>query len=84
MKTILITGTSSGIGLLAAIELARRGERVFASMRDLSRSGPLMDAAGAAGVEVELVQLDVTVPASVSRAVDDVLAALARELGTSP
>ena len=75
MKTILITGTSSGIGLSAAVELARRGERVFASMRDLSRSGPLQEAAAAAGVEVDVVQLDVTDPASVTRAVGEVLSA---------
>jgi NAD(P)-dependent dehydrogenase (short-subunit alcohol dehydrogenase family) len=74
-KSILITGTSSGIGLAASVELARRGERVFASMRDVLRAGPLRASAAAAGVEVEVIQLDVTDPASVERAVDDVLEA---------
>ena len=78
MKNILITGTSSGIGLAAAVELAKRGERVFASMRDTSRSHALLAAAAAAGVSVEIVQLDVTDPASVQRAVRDVLAEAGR------
>ena len=75
MANVLITGTSSGIGLATAVELARRGERVFASMPDTSRSGQLEEAAGAAGVSLEVVQLDVTDPASVTRAVGDVIAA---------
>ena len=78
MATVLITGTSSGLGLGAAVELARRGERVFASMRNPARSQGLERAAAAAGVEVEVVQLDVTDPESVSRAVADVLDAAGR------
>ena len=78
MANVLITGTSSGIGLATAVKLARRGERVFASMRDTSRSGQLEEAAGAAGVAIEIVQLDVTDPASVTRAVGDVIAAAGR------
>ena len=54
-KVILITGTSTGIGLHAAVELASRGERVFASMRDLTRAEALLRAAAEAGVGVELV-----------------------------
>ncbi|MFC3766756.1 SDR family oxidoreductase [Tenggerimyces flavus] len=33
-KVVLITGTSSGFGLLTALTLARAGHRVFASMRN--------------------------------------------------
>ncbi len=69
MGTVLITGTSVGIGLAAAVEIARRGERVFASMRDPSRSAELEAAALAAGVELEIIQLDVTNSASVESAV---------------
>lgn len=78
MKTILITGTSSGIGLGATVELARRGHRVFASMRDPSRAGELQQALAAAGAAAEVVQLDVTDTASVDRAVREILAAAGR------
>ena len=74
MAVVLITGCSSGFGLLSAVAFARRGDRVFASMRDLSKAGALRDAASAASVEVELVELDVSDDASVHRAVDQVIA----------
>jgi len=71
MRTVLITGTSSGFGLLATVELARRGWRVFATMRDLARKAPLDAAVEKAGVSgsVEIVRLDVTKPDSVREAV---------------
>ena len=61
-KTALITGASSGFGLLTAVTLARRGWRVLATMRDLPRRGRLEDAARAAGVldRIEFIALDVT------------------------
>lgn len=57
---LLVTGTSSGIGLATAVEAARRGFRVIATMRDPEKSGPLREAAAAAGVEVDVQPLDVT------------------------
>jgi len=76
MRTVLITGTSAGFGLLAVVELARRGWRVVASMRNLDRKGPLEAALANAGVaqNVEIIQLDVTNPASVAKGVDATLA----------
>ncbi|MGD0940820.1 MAG: SDR family oxidoreductase [Terracidiphilus sp.] len=61
-RTALITGASSGFGLLTAVTLARRGWRVLATMRDLSRRQYLEDAARAAGVldRIETFALDVT------------------------
>lgn len=61
-KIAVITGTSSGIGLLTAVELARQGFRVVASMRDLGRRGRLDEAAAAAGVAeaIAVRRLDVT------------------------
>ncbi|MFI2371592.1 SDR family NAD(P)-dependent oxidoreductase [Streptomyces sp. NPDC018833] len=71
IKTVLITGTSSGIGLAAAVAAAQSGWRVVATMRDTTKSGPLLAAAEAAGVSVEVRALDVTDPASVTASLAD-------------
>ena len=62
MPTVLITGTSTGIGEATTKVLAARGWRVFATMRDLSKRSPLERSLDQAGVRanVELEQLDVT------------------------
>jgi NAD(P)-dependent dehydrogenase (short-subunit alcohol dehydrogenase family) len=70
----LITGTSSGIGQAAAVHFARKGHRVFASMRDPDRGGdPLRDAARAEKLHVELLRIDVNDGQSVERGVASVL-----------
>jgi len=77
MRTVLITGTSTGFGLSTAVELAKRGWRVFATMRNLEKQGPLTDALAKAGVaeRVTIAQLDVTDNQSVQAAVAAVLEA---------
>ena len=57
---VLITGTSSGIGLSAAVECAAAGFRVIATMRDIQRRKDLDEAAKARGVSLSVEQLDVT------------------------
>ena len=74
MAVVLITGCSSGFGMLAAVEFARRGDAVYASMRDTLKSGPLLDEARAAGASVHVIALDVADAASVKNAVADVIA----------
>ncbi|MEU1288638.1 SDR family oxidoreductase [Kitasatospora sp. NPDC005856] len=64
-KTVLITGTSSGIGLATAVAAARGGWHVIATMRNTAKAGPLLAAAEEAGVTVDVRTLDVTDPASV-------------------
>jgi len=61
-KFALITGASSGFGLLTSVTLARCGWRVLATMRDLSRRGKLEESARVAGVldRIEFLALDVT------------------------
>jgi NAD(P)-dependent dehydrogenase (short-subunit alcohol dehydrogenase family) len=61
-KIALITGSSSGFGLLTSIELAKAGFRVVATMRDLGRRERLEQAAAAAGVapQLDIRALDVT------------------------
>src|SRR6516165_7000907 len=61
-KVAVITGTSSGIGLLTAIEFARNGYQVVASMRDPGRRDRLNEAAQLANLhdKIDVRQLDVT------------------------
>ncbi len=61
-KIALITGASSGFGLLTSIELAKAGFRVVATMRDLGRRARLDHAVSAAGVApmIDVRALDVT------------------------
>jgi NAD(P)-dependent dehydrogenase (short-subunit alcohol dehydrogenase family) len=68
LPVALVTGASSGFGLLSAVELARRGHRVIATMRDPARRERLDQAAAAAGVELEVVPLDVTSQESIDDA----------------
>jgi NAD(P)-dependent dehydrogenase (short-subunit alcohol dehydrogenase family) len=72
----LITGCSTGIGFETALALAREGYRVFATMRDLKKSGPLRKAA--ARLPLEILPLDVDQPASVQRAAASLLAKTGR------
>jgi short-subunit dehydrogenase len=59
-QVILMTGTSSGMGLDAAVELATRGATVVATMRDLAKVDVLRDRALAASVALDIRALDVT------------------------
>lgn len=49
-KIAVVTGSSSGIGMVSAVEVARNGYRVVATMRDLRRSARLEEAARNAAV----------------------------------
>jgi NAD(P)-dependent dehydrogenase (short-subunit alcohol dehydrogenase family) len=73
-SAVLITGCSSGIGLLAAQRFARAGFRVFASMRDPVRGAALREQALAEGWWLRTPALDVTSDDSVARAVSGLLA----------
>ncbi|MGW3729407.1 SDR family NAD(P)-dependent oxidoreductase, partial [Streptomyces sp. NPDC000851] len=73
-KVVLITGTSSGIGLAAAVAAARAGWRTVATLRDPRRADALRKAAAEAGAELDIRQLDVTDENSVSTAIDGVIA----------
>ena len=72
-KVILITGTSSGLGLHSAIQLAQQGHRVHASMRDTSKQTLLVSEAEKHGVTLTVCELDVQSQKSVDACVRDIL-----------
>src|SRR5271167_3502226 len=74
-KVAVVTGSSSGIGLLTAVELALHGYRVVATMRNLANSGRLEEAAKTAGVHARLdpQRLDITEFDSLPRAVEAIV-----------
>lgn len=78
MSVVMITGCSTGFGLGSAVGFAKEGDTVYATMRTPSKQGALQDACRQAGVEVNVVQLDVTDDASVEDAVAHVIDAEGR------
>jgi NAD(P)-dependent dehydrogenase (short-subunit alcohol dehydrogenase family) len=70
---VLITGASTGLGLATALELAAAGFRVFASVRADASRAAVEQAAQERGVTVETLQLDLTDPASITTAVQQVV-----------
>ncbi len=73
MKTALITGTSTGIGLSTAIIMAKAGFAVTATMRDTAKADALMERAMSEGLSLEVHALDVTDAASIKQSVDTIL-----------
>lgn len=69
----LVTGTSSGMGMHAAVQLAQAGHLVVATMRDLARGDELRRLAAGAEVDLDIRTLDVTDAATVDQVVADVL-----------
>ncbi|MFM2269240.1 MAG: hypothetical protein RL757_2681 [Bacteroidota bacterium] len=72
-KTVLITGTSSGIGKSAAIIFAQAGWNVVATMRSPEKELDLIRVAN-----VRLVKLDVTDSTSIKMAFETAIAAFGR------
>ncbi len=70
MRTAIITGCSSGIGLHTAVALARAGYNVTATMRDVTRAQPLREAAG--DIDIRVSRLDVNDQQSIIDVISDV------------
>ncbi len=71
-KIALITGCSSGFGLLTSVELARQGFTVVSGMRRPEDKEPLMKASQIAGVEssIQVEEMDVCDEDQVQRVVE--------------
>ena len=74
MGSVLITGTSSGIGLATALALGRVGHQVFATMRDPRRAGRLAEDAARERLPVSILPMDVDPDASVKAVIDQIYA----------
>lgn len=73
MATILITGSSTGIGQEAAIALASRGHTVYASCRTPDNATDLRERIEAESLPVKIVALDLLNPDSVKACVQGVI-----------
>ena len=72
-KVALVTGSSSGIGLEAALALVKDGYHTFASMRDTSKAGELENAAKKDNLPIEVIELDVDKEESIVSAIKKVM-----------
>lgn len=74
-RVALVTGANSGIGLVTARELARRGARVFVACRSLERAQAACEQiATTTGARIEPLELDLGDLASVQRCAERFLA----------
>ncbi len=67
MKHAIVTGTSSGFGEMMAIELAKSGYQVTATMRDMKKKNRLLELSASEGLleNIAIVPLDVTLQDSI-------------------
>ncbi|MDY3548074.1 SDR family oxidoreductase [Riemerella anatipestifer] len=72
-KNVLITGTSTGLGLETALLFARNGYRVFATMRNLDKSNLIKKHIEAENLDIELLLLDVSSAQSVNHCVTQII-----------
>jgi NAD(P)-dependent dehydrogenase (short-subunit alcohol dehydrogenase family) len=77
-QVVLVTGAGSGIGRAIATVLAREGFVVYAGLRDIDgrnrqRARELLDLAGAEGLQLDVVEMDVLSEVSCRNALDQIL-----------
>ncbi len=77
-KVILITGTSSGFGLLTAARLAAAGHIVYAGLRDLNKQQRLLDEVAKRKGQLQVCVLDVTKPQTIRPVIADIIKAHGR------
>ncbi len=72
-RNVLITGTSSGVGLEASLLFAQKGYKVYASMRNLAKATALKEKIEEAHLDIEILELDVTKVDSIKKAVETII-----------
>ena len=78
MSVVLVTGSSTGIGLATALHFGRLGDGVYAGVRNIATASELTKAIAAEKLPVHPIALDVDDQGSVSRAVGEVIARAGR------
>jgi NAD(P)-dependent dehydrogenase (short-subunit alcohol dehydrogenase family) len=71
---VLVTGSSTGLGLETAIGLAERGFTVYATVRDLTMKDEVLAAAQARSVQLRVLRLDLDDNDSITAAVNQIVA----------
>ncbi|MGA8493766.1 MAG: SDR family oxidoreductase [Terriglobales bacterium] len=72
MASVLITGTSKGIGLATALDLGRANHKVYATMRNPSRAPELADKTAQEKLPIKISVMDVDSDSSVKTAIADI------------
>ncbi|MCO4822546.1 MAG: SDR family oxidoreductase [Flavobacteriaceae bacterium] len=72
MKSVLITGTSKGIGLATALKFGREGYKVFATMRNPKKASAFKEKIKNESLDVIILKMDVDSDASVKQCIDDI------------
>jgi NAD(P)-dependent dehydrogenase (short-subunit alcohol dehydrogenase family) len=72
MASVLITGTSTGIGLATALALGRAGHKVYATMRNPSRAPELEERARQEELPIAVSVMDVDSDTSVETAIANI------------
>ena len=73
MKTVLITGTSKGIGLNTALVFGRAGYRVFATMRNPENASLFKQKIKEESLDITISKMDVDSDTSVKQCMDALL-----------
>jgi len=72
MAVVLITGTSSGIGLATALTLGRAGHKVYATMRNPTKAPELGQTAVAEKLPIKISVMDVDSDSSVKEGIENI------------
>ncbi|MEO6355185.1 MAG: SDR family oxidoreductase [Ferruginibacter sp.] len=73
MKSVIITGTSKGIGLETALVFARAGYQVFATMRNPENANAFKQQIKDEVLPITIMAMDVDADESVKQCIDDIL-----------